>query len=362
MNAFLDSIGYQSWILPALLIIPLLGAAAIWVQRRASARGHRRRRGRQRRGEPRRACIALLTFAVEFVVSLGLWWSFDPANAAWQSVVDMPWIPSWGIRFTIGVDGIAVMMILLTTFIMLLAVVGSWTSIRSADAQLLRAAARAHDGHARRVHGARSLPVLRDVGSDARADVLHRRHLGRRAAHLREHQVLPLHDGRLAADARRRSCTSACQRANPATGLPNFNYDYVLANAAITPTAAHVAVRRVLPRVRGEGADVPVPYVAARRARRSADGRLGGAGEHHAEARHVRLPSLRRAAVSRRGDEPDDSLDHPDARRDRHRVRRARVARAAGLQEARRLFVGEPPWLRDARHLRAHACRACRAR
>ena len=52
-------------------------------------------------------------------------------NAAWQSVVDWPWIPSWGIRFTLGVDGIAVMMILLTTFIMLLAVGGSWTSIRA---------------------------------------------------------------------------------------------------------------------------------------------------------------------------------------------------------------------------------------
>jgi NADH-quinone oxidoreductase subunit M len=38
--------------------------------------------------------------------------------------------PSWGIHFAIGVDGIAVMMILLTTFIMLLSVGGSWTSIR----------------------------------------------------------------------------------------------------------------------------------------------------------------------------------------------------------------------------------------
>jgi NADH-quinone oxidoreductase subunit M len=45
--------------------------------------------------------------------------------------VDWAWIPTWGIRFTLGVDGIAVMMILLTTFIMLLAVGGSWTSIRT---------------------------------------------------------------------------------------------------------------------------------------------------------------------------------------------------------------------------------------
>src|SRR5204862_1162798 len=71
------------------------------------------------------------TFIVEFIVSLGLWWSYDPAVAGWQSRVDAMWIPSWGIRFIVGVDGIAAMMILLTTFIMMLAVLGSWTSIRT---------------------------------------------------------------------------------------------------------------------------------------------------------------------------------------------------------------------------------------
>ena len=65
-----------------------------------------------------------------------------------------------------------------------------------------------------------------------------------------------------------------------------------------------VAVRRLLPRVRGEGADVPVPHLAAGRARRSADGRLRGPGEHHAQARHVRLHAPRGSALSGGGDEP----------------------------------------------------------
>jgi proton-translocating NADH-quinone oxidoreductase chain M len=60
----------------------------------------------------------------------GLWWAFDPAVAGWQQRFDMAWIPSWGARFTIGLDGIALMMVLLTTFIMLLASIGSWTSVR----------------------------------------------------------------------------------------------------------------------------------------------------------------------------------------------------------------------------------------
>ncbi|MGH7618920.1 MAG: complex I subunit 4 family protein [Gemmatimonadaceae bacterium] len=129
MTAFLTSIGYASWILPALLAIPLIGAALIWIggASRPTAPGDEVVNG----GASGPRTLARWTFAAEFVVSLGLWWSFDPAKSAWQSVVDWSWIPSWGIRFTIGVDGIAVMMILLTTFIMLLAVGGSWTSIRT---------------------------------------------------------------------------------------------------------------------------------------------------------------------------------------------------------------------------------------
>jgi NADH-quinone oxidoreductase subunit M len=128
MNAFLTSLSYQHWVLPALLVIPLVGAALIWALSPHAAPGEDEVASGAARA-PR--AIALVTFAVEFVVSLGLWWSFLPNVDSWQSVVDFPWIPSWGVRFTIGVDGIAVMMVLLTTFIMLLAVGGSWTSIRT---------------------------------------------------------------------------------------------------------------------------------------------------------------------------------------------------------------------------------------
>src|SRR3954470_7974424 len=128
MNAFLTSIGYQHWVLPALLVIPLVGAALIWAAGAHAAPGEDEVASGAAR-MPR--ALALLTFAVEFVVSIGLWWSFLPGVDTWQSVVDFAWIPSWGVRFTIGVDCISVMMILLTTFIMLLAVGGSWTSIRT---------------------------------------------------------------------------------------------------------------------------------------------------------------------------------------------------------------------------------------
>ena len=65
--------------------------------------------------------------------------------------------------------------------------------------QHLRAAARERDDG--RLRLARSLPLLRVLGRDAGADVLPDRHLGLRAAHLRRHQVHPLHDGGQRPDA-----------------------------------------------------------------------------------------------------------------------------------------------------------------
>ena len=123
MEAFLHSIGYDNWVLPALLLIPVIGAVLLLVMGRGARDGD----------DSSNRSVRLVAFSVlliEFLVSLGLWWTFDPASAAWQSSIDREWIPMWGIRFTLGIDGIALMMILLTTFIMPLCVLGSWTSIK----------------------------------------------------------------------------------------------------------------------------------------------------------------------------------------------------------------------------------------
>ena len=126
MREFLLSVGYDRWILPALLLIPLIGAIAVLLTPRGAQGEDEVTSGKA--NAPR--LLATLFFAVEFVLSAGLWWSFDPAALGWQHKFDMRWIPSWGIRFTLGLDGIAMMMILLTTFIMVLSALGSWTSVR----------------------------------------------------------------------------------------------------------------------------------------------------------------------------------------------------------------------------------------
>ena len=122
MQVFLSSIGYNSWVLPALLIIPMIGAIPLLLMGQRTGEAHEGSNQTARQ-------IAFAVLLVEFIVSLGLWWSFDASNAGWQATIDTAWIPQWGVRFTLGIDGIALMMILLTTFIMPLCVLGSWTSV-----------------------------------------------------------------------------------------------------------------------------------------------------------------------------------------------------------------------------------------
>jgi len=123
MQTFLRSAGYESWVLPALLIIPVVGAMILL------AMAQRARGGEGERSDRSARIVAFAVLTLEFLVSIGLWWSFDPSSPQWHASVDASWIPTWGIRFTLGIDGIALMMILLTTFIMPLCVLGSWTSV-----------------------------------------------------------------------------------------------------------------------------------------------------------------------------------------------------------------------------------------
>src|SRR2546422_65170 len=76
--------------------------------------------------------VALAASLVEFAISAPLWWTFAPAGGM-QCILDVPWIPSWGIRYTVGVDGISLFMVLLTTFLVPLSVLGSYSYITTRE-------------------------------------------------------------------------------------------------------------------------------------------------------------------------------------------------------------------------------------
>ena len=114
MPPFLESIQYASWILHTLLLLPLVGVAAVLLAPVPWARW-----------------LAAIIAGAELVLSLGLWWAFDPANGDVQFRFHADWIPAYGIGYTIGLDGISLFMVLLSTVMMPLLVVGGWRQIQT---------------------------------------------------------------------------------------------------------------------------------------------------------------------------------------------------------------------------------------
>ena len=66
---------------------------------------------------------------VAFVVTVALWAGFDPGSAAFQFVERRPWIPAFGIDYYVGVDGISLLLLVLTAFLTPIALLSSWGSV-----------------------------------------------------------------------------------------------------------------------------------------------------------------------------------------------------------------------------------------
>ena len=69
---------------------------------------------------------ALVTSIVTFFASLLLWAGFDGSQASLQFVNRWDWIPQYGISFYLGIDGLSLLLVILTTFIMPLAILSSF--------------------------------------------------------------------------------------------------------------------------------------------------------------------------------------------------------------------------------------------
>jgi len=72
--------------------------------------------------------VALLTTVVTFIVSLFIWIGFDTSNPGFQMVEKHQWLDS-GISYHMGVDGISMLFVILTTFLMPFCILASWEAI-----------------------------------------------------------------------------------------------------------------------------------------------------------------------------------------------------------------------------------------
>jgi NADH-quinone oxidoreductase subunit M len=106
---------YARWVLTALVAWPALAAGAVLLLPARWAKH-----------------AALVASLIELGLALPLWWVFQPAGGL-QFQRDAAWIPAWGIHYTVGVDGISLFLVLLTVFLVPLAVLGSYTYITTRE-------------------------------------------------------------------------------------------------------------------------------------------------------------------------------------------------------------------------------------
>jgi proton-translocating NADH-quinone oxidoreductase, chain M len=106
-------------LLSIVTFLPLVGAAFIFL-----ARGQEEIVARNARS------VALWTTTITFAVSLLIWLNFDNSTANFQFVEKVEWIGA-GINYHMGVDGISMLFVILTTFLMPLCILASWEAIET---------------------------------------------------------------------------------------------------------------------------------------------------------------------------------------------------------------------------------------
>ncbi|TQF85716.1 NADH-quinone oxidoreductase subunit M [Elioraea sp. Yellowstone] len=112
----MNALGFP--LLSLITFLPLAGAAII-----ASVRGDEETVARNARW------TALWTSGIVLLLSLILWFRFDRTTAEFQFVERAVWLGEWGIGYHMGVDGLSVLFVLLSTALTPICVVASWESI-----------------------------------------------------------------------------------------------------------------------------------------------------------------------------------------------------------------------------------------
>ena len=102
-------------ILSIVTFLPLLGAVLIACLHRDAKQNAR--------------WIALWTTLITFVVSIPIWTGFDTSTSGFQFIEEAAWLGP--IRYKMGVDGISMLFVILTTFLMPLCILASWESVET---------------------------------------------------------------------------------------------------------------------------------------------------------------------------------------------------------------------------------------
>ncbi len=111
----------ENWPLLSLVtFLPLVGVFAILILR----------------GQPEDVArnarwIALWTSLVDFALALIIWAEFDPNSSGFQFVEQAQWLPQFHIAYHMGIDGISLFFVVLSTFLTPICVIASWVSVKN---------------------------------------------------------------------------------------------------------------------------------------------------------------------------------------------------------------------------------------
>ncbi len=107
----MDQLGFP--LLSLVIFLPLFGAVVtLFLRKDAAIKGW-----------------AVIVTVANFIISLPLYFYFQSGTAEMQFVEHIPWMPNLGVSYYLGIDGISLFLVLLTTFLTPIAVLSSWTYI-----------------------------------------------------------------------------------------------------------------------------------------------------------------------------------------------------------------------------------------
>lgn len=104
----------EAMLLNLVLFLPVIGAALLALVR----------------GNPQAVRVTTtVVMAVQFVMTTVLYLQFDGVVAGLQAATSVPWIAEWGVSYAIGLDGVNILLVMLTAFLGPLVILGAWTAI-----------------------------------------------------------------------------------------------------------------------------------------------------------------------------------------------------------------------------------------
>ena len=113
-------------ILTTLIVLPLIGAVTTYFAGRNEQHGAAAARG-----------MALFWTGLTFLFSLQLLPAFDGSSPAFQFVEKAPWFVGYDINYHLGIDGISLWLVMLTSFLMPICILCSWKSVKTRVAEFM---------------------------------------------------------------------------------------------------------------------------------------------------------------------------------------------------------------------------------